>query len=400
MKKWIALILCLCLALGCLTACSKEEAAEETAAETTETAETAETAEETEAAEEPTLLTVYTDLVEDTTECTAYMEKVAEFEEASGATVLVSHYGENLPAVLDNALNGGSTVDVFPADSLADLRTRMGDALDLSAFAADYDAPFPILLEQVQSLSADGALYGLPSELNLTAMWYNTAAFEKAGIKKTPETVKDFEKLCTALAEEGYRPIALDSAYVQLNFGIHMERALGAEALTALVSGGGWADNTAAVDAMQQILDWVAAGYYDENAPVDWPFSQLGLADRTVMLYTDTATLDIVEEMIGQDIDWGCFAYPGQSKSVTADCGTLCVNADTAAPGLAWQFISFMAQPEEESEAAAILADADSTCDPAAIVKAGPDMTAVLESLYAAAYADGAEAAAALDALY
>ena len=395
MKKWIALLSCLCLALGCFTACDKEESVEETEEETVETTETVETEQTEEAPEEEQTLTVYTALTEESPDYTAYMEKVAEFEQTTGATVLVSHYGENLSVVLDNAIADGS-VDVFSVENLSELRMRMSGLLDLAAYVEGYDAAYPVLMEQVQS---SGAVYGLPVDANVTAMWYNKAAFEKAGVKETPKTVGEFEALCEELAEAGYRPIALDSAYVHANFGIHMERALGAETLTALVTNGGWSENKTAVEAMQQIIDWVNAGYFDENAPVDWPFSQLGLADRTVMIYADESTLEIAEEMIGQDLEWGCFAYPGESKTVLADCGALCVNAETLVPDLAWEYISFMAQ-ESGEEAAEILSAADSICDPAAIVKSGTDLTEVIKNLYAGTYLDGAEAVAALEALY
>ncbi len=398
MKKWIALMLALLLALSCFTGCSKDEPAEETAEQTEETAQTEQTEEQTEETAEPLTLTVYTALTEGTPEYDAYMEQVAAFEETSGATVTVNHYGENLPLVLDSALESGS-VDVFSVETISELQMRAGDVLDLSAYAEDYDAAFPVLMEQIKART--GLLCALPVEPDVTAMWYNAASFEKAGISKAPASVKEFEAACEKLTEAGFRPIALDSAYVHSNFGIHMERALGADALTTLVQNGGWAENKDAVDAMQQIIDRVSAGWFDENAPVDWPFSQLGLADRTVMIYADMATLDIAEEMIGADIDWGCFPYPGESKTVLADCSALCVNADTLAPELAWSFISHMAENAEvDAEVAEILQSADGICDVSAIVKSGLDLTEVIKGIYAGTYADGAEAAAALDALY
>ena len=147
MKKWIALLSCLCLALGCFTACDKEESVEETEEETTETVETEQTEE---APEEEQTLTVYTALTEESPDYTAYMEKVAEFEQTTGATVLVSHYGENLSVVLDNAIADGS-VDVFSVENLSELRMRMSGLLDLAAYVEGYDAAYPVLMEQVQS---------------------------------------------------------------------------------------------------------------------------------------------------------------------------------------------------------------------------------------------------------
>ena len=393
MKKWIALMLALLLAVGCFTGCDKDET--ETGEEMTETVETAETDAEQETVEEVKTLTVYTNLTEESEEYAAYMEKVAEFEQTAGTTVMVNHYGENLSVVLDAAVQNGS-VDVFSVENLMELRTRAADVLDLAPYAGDYDAS-SVLVEQIKAQT--GGLYGLPVDADVTAMWYNKAAFDKAGVKEAPKSVKEFEAVCEDLVAAGFRPIALDTAYVHSNFGIHMERALGAEELTALAQNGGWAENKTAVEAMQQIIDWVAAGYYDENAPVDWPFSQLGLADRTVMIYADESTLEIAEEMIGADIEWGCFAYPGESKTVLADCGALCVNAVTLSPELAWEFVSFMAEADA-AEAEEILASADGVCDAAAIIKSGADLTEVIKNLYAGAYADGSEAAAALDALY
>lgn len=399
MKKWIALMLALLLALGCFTGCSKDAPAEETTEQTEETAQAEQTEEQTEEeTAEPQALTVYTALTEGTPEYDAYMEQVAVFEEASGATVTVNHYGENLSLVLDSALESGS-VDVFSVEDIAELQMRAGHVLDLSTYAEDYDAAFPVLMDQIKART--GLLCALPMEPDVTAMWYNAASFEKAGLTAAPTSVKEFEAACEKLTGAGFRPIALDSAYVHANFGIHMERALGADTLTALVQNGGWAENKDAAAAVQEILDRVAAGWFDENAPVDWPFSQLGLADRTVMIYADMATLDIAEEMIGADIDWGCFSYPGESKTVLADCSALCVSADTLAPELAWSFISHMAENTEvDAEVAELLKSADGICDVSAIVKSGPDLTEVIENIYRGTYTDGSEAAAALDALY
>ena len=396
MKKWIALMLAVLMMLGIFTGCGKDTAAEEEI--TVQAEETTETVETTEETAEPQTLTVYTDLTEGTAEYDAYMAQVAAFEEKTGAVITVNHYGKNLPLVLDSALDGGS-VDVFSVENMTELQLRAGDVLDLSDYAADYDAASPILLEQVKAKT--GLLCGLPVVPDVTAMWYNKASFETAGISKAPSSVKELKSVCEKLIKAGFRPIALDSAYVHGNFGIHMERALGAETLTALVQNGGWADSKDAVAAMQELIDRVAAGWFDENAPVDWPFSQLGLADRTVMIYADMATLDIAEEMIGTELDWGCFSYPGDSKTVLADCSALCISADSLSPDLAWSFIAHMAENTEvDADVAALLTEADGLCDVAAIMKAGVDLTEVIKDLYAGTYASGAEAAAALDALY
>ncbi|MBQ9968434.1 MAG: extracellular solute-binding protein [Oscillospiraceae bacterium] len=423
MKKWIALPLCLVLALGCFTGCDKGESTETQSTQTEEeSAETTEPAEDEaqEVSLEGQSLTVYTALTEDSPAYAVYMEQVAAFEAATGATVTVDHYGENLALVLDSALSNGSTVDVFEVADLTDLQRRQSSALDLSTYAEGLDTAYPALLEQIRILCLD-RLMGIPYGADLTAMWYNKASFEQAGVDEAPADTEAFEAVCGKLAEAGYRPIALDRAYVHANFGAHLERSIGMAALSELVQNGGWSGNEAAASALQTLIDWVGAGYFDENAPVDWPFSQLGLADRTVMIYANMSTLAIAEEMIGADLSWGCFPYPGTGSNILADCGALCVNAETLVPELAWEYIRFMTTGEADkaiseaagtipndssniggtyAEAAAILAAAEGIRDPGAAVKSGTDLTEVIENIYRGTYPTGTEAAAALDALY
>lgn len=424
MKKLIALLLCLLMVLCCFTGCKKDDVQteEQTTVETDETAE-AETTEE--AQEDPIAgqtLTVYTDLTEESPAYTVYMEQVAKFEEANDCTVTVNHYGKDLALVLDNALENGSDVDVFPVESLTELGMRASYALDLSEHAAELEeTAYSICLDQVKALSGGEKIYAVPTVPSVNAMWYNKATFEQAGIKEAPTSVKEFEAVCDKLVEAGFQPIALDSAYAASNFAVHMERALGAQTVAELVANGGWADNKKAVDACQTLIDWVGKGYFDENAPADWPFSQLSLADRTVMIFADTMTLDMAEEMIGTDLDWGCFAYPGDSKAVQADFAALCINAETAVPELAWKFVRFMTAGEADQavsdaagtapadrsntsevygEMTAIVAQADELCDYTNMMKGSVELTDAIKNIYAGTYATGEEAAAALDALY
>lgn len=425
MKKLIALLLCLLMILCCFTGCKKDEE------QTTETNQEQTTEETTETTEEPVeedsfagkTLTVYTDLTEEAAAYTAYMEQVAKFEEANGCTVTVNHYGEDLPVVLENVLKNGTAVDVFPVSSISDLAMKASYALDLSAYADQLaESAYDISLQRIKSLSADGqGILAVPTTPSVYAVWYNKASFEAAGVTQTPATVEEFEAVCDKLVAAGFQPIALDGAYAANNFAVHMERALGAATVRQLVSNGGWAANADFVAACQQLIDWKGKGYFDENAPADWPFSQLSLADRTVMIFADPATLDLAEEMIGTDLQWGCFPYPGQSSAVQADVAALCVNAESVVPELAWEFIRFMTTGEADqavSDAAAaipadrnntsetygemmqILAQADTACDYSNMMKGSVDLTEVIKNVYAGTYATGEEAAAAFDALY
>lgn len=145
--------------------------------------------------------------------------------------VYVWHYhtaaaGENLEAIIReyNALpNAKANVipQTLPRD---DLRTRLtlgvisGDLPELAivdnpdnaAFAAMglfmditdkvSTLPNPTFLEgPLKSGQLDGKQYALPIRSNCLALWVNDAMFEKAGIKKMPETWDDLLAVCETL---------------------------------------------------------------------------------------------------------------------------------------------------------------------------------------------------------
>lgn len=414
MKKWLAMMLCLVMVFSFATGCSDD------------TQEDAEQIEEETVSFEGKTLVVYTALSEGSDAYSAYMEQVAAFEEKTGAIVDVKPYGENLPDVLDNALDSGSTVDVFPVSSLTELNFHMSDALDLTSYVENSDIEehtYDVYMDLIQARSADGAsVYALPTTASVQAVWYNQDVFEQVGVT-APKTMEEFETVCDKLVEAGYRPMALDKPDARRYFAAHMERVMGEEALLNLAANGGWTKDDKAVTACDQLIEWVNADYFDENAPVDWPFSQLGLADKVVMICTDYATLSMVEEIVGKEFNWGCFNYPqaGGSYAAKLDCGGWCINANTVEADLAWAYLRFMTTGEADkaiSEAAdtvpcdktntdsvwsdvvTMLAETDAVWDNSGFLSVSARLDDVIVGIYAGDYADGAEAAAAMDALY
>jgi raffinose/stachyose/melibiose transport system substrate-binding protein len=55
----------------------------------------------------------------------------------------------------------------------------------------------------------DGSVYMLPLEMQQEWFWYNTAAFEKAGVS-VPEKLEDIPAMCQPLRDAGYVPLAVD----------------------------------------------------------------------------------------------------------------------------------------------------------------------------------------------
>lgn len=427
MKKMIALTLCLMMVVSCLVGCAEQKAAQENIEKT-------ETTEETALPYAGQELNVWTDYVIGTPMCDTVDEYVDKFEEMTGATVNITHYGADLGSILYTALEGGEDIDVFPVGNVQ-LSSRQHLTMDLTdrILASDVkERSYPVLMDLIETAAGDGTLRGIPTSSSFNAFWYNKEAFEAAGIEKNPETMEEFEAACDALVEAGYRPIALDSAYAIQYFGTHMERILGQEAVGELVFNGGFSENQAFVDGCQQLIDWVNKGYFDASAPAEWPASQnkIGLTEECVMVYAGSWIPGEIEEMTGADMEWGCFKYPyvpdgAGTYGATVSCSAQCINANCETPDLAWEYIYYMNTGDVNkaiTDADMILVD-DMTMEALPtyeeakeVLKATTDVTHyaggmhdnadiktsvndLIVELYAGKFATGAEAAAAFDAL-
>lgn len=423
MKRLFAILLCMLLIPSCLTGCSQTEAVPDEVP--------------TQPDDRPFAgqeLNVWTDYVIGAPICDTVDTYVEKFEEMTGATINISHYGADLGTILYTALENGEDIDVFPTGNVM-LSSKRDLTLDLTDRMENSDIrerSYPVLLDLIETAAADGTLRGIPTTSSFNSFWYNNAAFEKAGIKETPETFEEFEDVCDALIAAGYRPIALDSAYAIQYFGTHMERVLGQQTVSDMVLNGGFSKNEAFINACQQLIDWVNKGYFDSAAPAEWPASQnkIGLTEECVMVYAGSWIPGEIEEMTGADLEWGCFKYPRDPNGngtygSTVSCSLQCVNTNCETPDLAWEYIYYMYTGEVNkaiTDADVILVD-DMTMDALPtyeeakqIMMTTTDVTnyaggmhdnadiktsindLVLE-IYAGKFATGADAAAAFDAL-
>ena len=424
MKKIIALSLCLLMVLG-MVACGTKDA---------------ELTDATNAEEKPYAgqkLIVWTAYAEGTAPCDAANEYIAKFEEMTGAEIEVSHYGSDLNTILPTALDSGEPVDIFSMGSDVALRSNYNYTLDLTPYieASDLlDRAYPICMDVIKSCSENNDEYhGVPTVSSFNSFWYNKAAFEKAGITENPETIEEFEAVCDALVAAGYSPIALDKPYATSTFGALVERMVGTEAGTELAMNGGFAQNERFVAACQKVIDWRAKGYFDPNSPSEWPASQnkIGLTEENVMVYTGMWASGEIEKMTEADLEWGSFKFPydptNPDGTYGAPVGSTINSAhvNCAYPDLAWEYLYYMNTGEANkaiSDANAYLVD-DRTQEPLpqfadakTIMETTTEVTHyaggltenadiktvmadVIVNLFAGNYADGAEAAAAFDAL-
>lgn len=367
MKKFFALVLCMLMLLTCFVGC-----AEENEAPATEAAEAAdEVTQVTDETVEPEALpyagqelNVWTGYVEGTPAWEAANTHIAKFEEMTGAKINVSHYGTDLDTMLITALGAGEEVDVFPMSHVT-LGYNQEYTMDLTDRIENSDVVdriYPVLMDIMREYSPDDTLRGIPTTSSFQAFWYNKAAFEAAGITETPETMEEFETACDALIEVGYHPMALDSSYALITFGALVERMVGEDAVSEMVMEGGFSDNEEFVAACQKIIDWRENGYFEPNAPGEWPASQnkIGLTEDVALVYCGMWVSGEIEEMTGADLDWGCFKFPYVPESngtygATVSCTVNCINANTKNPDLAWDYLCYM----NTGEANKAITDAD-----------------------------------------
>jgi len=419
MKKAIALLLGLSMAVTCFVGCNKKK--EAPAAKDEEKVAVQETA----ASFEGQTLVVYTDMNEGDAEHTAYMEQVGKFEEKTGADVEVLCFGAQLQQGYDGAIEAGKTVDIYKVPSLYDYRFEVSHALDLSPYAEASEIPgkaYGAYMDQIRLFTESGqSIQGVPTTADLSGMWYSVVAFEAAGAS-VPTTVEEFETTCEKLKAAGYSPVIVEEPNAALNFAVHMERALGEQTWNDLTRNGGWAANSEAVAACQKLLDWAGKGYF---AVVAWPLSWEAMGSTAAMTYTSWVDIGQYEGLLAQDVKLDCFAYPAQNGvgRMAFDCGVWCVSADTQVGELAWEFLAFMSTGEADAAVAAaagtipcdrtntngdfasavkMLSSAAEKYDDKALLAVNADVSfaEVALNIYNGSYADGAEAAAALDALY
>jgi alpha-glucoside transport system substrate-binding protein len=135
------------------------------------------------------------------------------FEEATGATVRYTSGGNDLPALLNSRLAGGSPPDVAMLGQpgvVAELARRGALHPLTGEAAAAVEAHYPPAWREFGII--DGTLYGVYFKVaHKSIIWYRTDAFQEAGVDP-PRTWEEFLSVTATLADAGVGPMALPAA--------------------------------------------------------------------------------------------------------------------------------------------------------------------------------------------
>ena len=188
----------------------------------------------------------------------AIQEAIDAYEEASGNKVKVEWKGRDIQKLIQAALDSETNIDVFDEDYFRVAQNYAKSCLDLTDMAeeANYEEhSVEGLVEGMKSKA--GSLKGIPYQPYTSGIFYNKAIFEEAGIEEEPETWEEFLDVCEKIKEAGYAPLALDDAYVLYNYGYHLARYIGEDAVKELSTEGGWADSKEALSAAEDMVNLI-----------------------------------------------------------------------------------------------------------------------------------------------
>ena len=348
MKKIIAMLLVLAMALS-LAACGGSKAPAETKAP--EAAAPAETEAPAAPAEpkkyEGVELTYWSMWSAGEPQALVIEEAAAAFEAETGAKVNIEWKGRDVKTLLSAALEAGEKFDVFDDDY-----TRIGQVYapytyDLTemAAAAGYDQIGYACFNN-QAIEWSGFLNSIVEQPNIGGIFYDKDAFAAAGIDTVPATWAEFMDACAKLTEAGIAPLALDSAYADFNVYHHLTRHLGEAKIKELSDNGGWAADENAVAAAQEIIDFVNAGYLVDGAPDQYPASQnkIGLGQAAMIVCGDYVCAEVNNTM-GVELNWGFFPFPTPENcadtSSYAGANSMAITKYSENPQAAFDFILF-----------------------------------------------------------
>ena len=297
--------------------------------------------------------------------------------------------------------------------------------------AADYEShSFKCLTDYL--VNTAGFLCAIPEQPQVGGVFYNKDIFEACGIE-VPTTWDEYLAACQTMVDNGYQPLALDSTYADFLFCYHLDRVIGTEAISDLAVNGGWAENEGVIQAAQQQIDFINAGFLADGAPDEYPASQnkIGLTGEVAMVVCANYVASEVNNNTGTEINWGMFNYPeveggADPSNAYAGSNAIGITSYTENAQAAFDFAMFLVTGEYDQKmadtASQIPADPSNTA-PAMLdgtiealqatenpltwsmgLSDNADLSTsikdVLIGLYEGKYATGEDFAAALDALY
>ena len=299
-------------------------------------------------------------------------------EELSGSIVWVTNRTDIADTVLTDmakefmALHPGTTVEVegikdveqtmmtrMAANEMPDVSLIITTKLTKSDFA-NYFLPLDDLgftADDVyfyeNCVGDDGKLYGLTTDMYTNCVFYNKAAFAKAGITEVPKTLEELDATCQKLKEAGIVPFAtsfrdswplrgwFSGFYTQIGLsgnGNFMDELVNAEKLFDDSEFGN-------LYTLKIARDFADKGYFEpELVAANWDNQRRDILNGDMAMFYDGAwygpQLVFNSDMPAEDV--GAFPFPGAQALTVCPSWFYGVSKTSEHPDVAKAFLKFM----------------------------------------------------------
>lgn len=354
MKKILALVLVLALALS-LAACGGDTSSSAPAGGSSAAGGN----------EAATSITYWSMWTSEEPQAKVIKEAAEAFEAETGVHVNIEWKGRDINSILAAALDGGENVDVFD-DDFQRMSTQFNsycyDLEEMAAAVGYEEYAVAALPAAVRRWS--GSLTCIPYQPYTSGVFFTMSSFEAAGLVDengeaiVPTTWEEFLDTCEALKAAGYIPLAQDDAYTMYTYGFLLARLIGQEAVSTLAVEGGWAENEAAKQAAQCIVDLKENGYLSSTAPDAYPAgeNEIGFGNASMVVNASWVPSEITNNT-DCDETWGFFNFPdmgGTDPATVANIGAqaMAVNKNSANAQAAFDFIMYITSSEWDQKMA------------------------------------------------
>lgn len=239
---------------------------------------------------------------------------------ATGVKINIEWKGRDVKKLIQPALDAGEKVDIFDTDYALICQTFSKYVTDVTAMAdaAGYaDHCLPVLMETAKGY-CDGALKVIPYQPYTSGVWYNRDMFDAAGIEKVPETFEELLDVCQKLKDSGVNPFTCDQGDgTALLMGYQLARYLGQDGVLDLIDNVKWAEVPEAKKAAEDIYSLFANGYMSPYAPANYPDGQneLGFGESAMLLQASWVPNEVVQNT-SAELNWGYFPWPAVEGGV------------------------------------------------------------------------------------
>jgi len=332
---------------------------------------------------------------ESDTQAIAIKEAIGRYEADTGNKVQVNWLGRDVRLTLKSAIDAGEPIDIienspdwlyptFGTEYLLRLDDYLDKTYPTTGGKTLGETIIPSYLDFARTYADDGAVYYIPQQPAIAAMFYNKAIFREVGITSPPATWDEFIEACQKIKDAGYEVATTDDAYRMVAFASYLPLLKGQDWCDQLnddVTGEMWGD-PAVLQVAQAMAELVSRGFLSPSTPANiYPAGQQEVAAGVTAIYLGNGTWfpNEVADTAGPDFEWGVCGFPmlpGSESNTNLQfiCQGIGISSKGPNPDEAAELIAYFLDPQTQQaladKAAAIPAvDGVNWPDPMADVK-------------------------------